>query len=58
MSIQTQREQLLEPKPPTCNKCGAKMWLSYLSPLAPGNEERTYRCSICSNAQTIAVQYP
>ena len=47
----------LDPNIPICKQCSGKMWLTSLAPLKPGMDERTYRCTICSNVETMAVQY-
>jgi len=42
---------------PTCEKCGAKMWLVRIEPDAPGHDRRCFQCPQCENAATEVVKY-
>ena len=57
MSGEPHPKMSLDPNIPICKQCSGKMWLTSLAPLKPGMDERTYRCTICSNVETMAVQY-
>jgi len=57
MAGQSQPQTSPDPNIPICKQCSGKMWLTSLAPLEAGRDERTYRCTICSNVETMAVQY-
>lgn len=42
---------------PTCEKCGAKMWLVRIEPDAPGHDRRCFQCPQCENVATEIVKY-
>jgi hypothetical protein len=42
---------------PTCEKCGAKMWLARIEPDAPGHDKRTFECPNCEHTVSKIVKY-
>ena len=42
---------------PTCEKCGAKMWLVRIEPDAPGHDRRSFECPQCENVFQETVKY-
>jgi hypothetical protein len=42
---------------PTCQKCGARMWLVKIEPDAPSHDKRVFECQQCEEILTEVVKY-
>jgi hypothetical protein len=42
---------------PTCDTCGAPMWLMRIEPAEPDHDRRTFECKACSNTVVTIVKY-
>ena len=44
-------------KHPTCEACGAPMWLARIEPDRPDHDKRTFNCLACDEIATEVVKY-
>ena len=42
---------------PTCETCGAPMWLTRIEPDKPDHDRRTFECKACGHLVTEIVKY-
>ena len=42
---------------PTCERCGAVMFLTRIEPDKPDHDKRVFECTDCQNEKTEVVKY-
>ena len=47
----------LEIAHPTCERCGAPMWLTRIEPDKPDHDRRTFECKACGKTVVEVVKY-